>query len=126
VNSRADLYVLDFDTSRLQLVSIRPGRADAYSGFFSPGISADGRYLVFEALTADDASPDKLRWEVLILDRGSGAAQVVRPQDSAARERRQNRAPALSADGQTVAFESIQMSSATGQIRSVSDARETL
>ncbi|MBA2603256.1 MAG: PD40 domain-containing protein, partial [Acidobacteria bacterium] len=113
----ADLYVLDLETGEIQLASGRPGWANAYSGFIAPRITADGRSLVVEALTGDDAAPDGLRWDIVTVDREAKSARVVDMQHGAALEGRRNRAPAISADGSTVVFESTPIGRRTDQRR---------
>jgi Tol biopolymer transport system component len=104
-----DLYVLDLDTNRLHLESRRPGWADAYGGLMYPRIDGDGRFIVFQAVIAASGAPDARRWVVVMLDRANASVRLidVKSDSSAVRT---NGSPVISADGNTVVFESIPMS----------------
>ncbi len=104
-----DLYVLDLDTNRLHLESRRPGWAEAYGGLMYPRIDGDGRFIVFQAVTAASGAPDARRWVVVMLDRINASVRLidVKSDSSAVRT---NGSPVISADGNTVVFESIPMS----------------
>jgi Tol biopolymer transport system component len=101
-----ELYVVDLHTGALHLESVRPGWPDVYDDFRHPGISAGGRVLVFEARDAAEARRGGFGWEVVVLDRRSGHARVVRV-GADDRTMARTSAPVISADGATVAFESI-------------------
>jgi Tol biopolymer transport system component len=81
-DQRADVYVLDRLRQHVELVSAPLDGVDApVSGH--PGISGDGRFLVYES----DES-------VVLRDRSQGSARIVGP----------GRQPAISADGAVVVF----------------------
>jgi Tol biopolymer transport system component len=101
-----DLYVHDVQTGSLQLASARPGWADRYVDFRHPGISKDGRRLVFDARTSAEHRTDAFGWEVVVLDRETATSRVIHL-DVDGRPATRNSTPVISADGRTVAFESV-------------------
>jgi WD40-like Beta Propeller Repeat len=113
-NDGPDLYVLDLETNRLHFESSRPGWADAYGGLLYPRINADARFIVFQAVTADAATPDRRRWVVVMLDRASASVRVIGVTPGTD-PRPTSGSPVISSDGNTVVFESIPRTAANGQ-----------
>ena len=105
INDGPDLYVLDLETGGLHLESPRPGWADGFSGLLHPRISGDGRFVAFQVVTDDSSAPDGRAWDIVVLDRGAARVRRIRAEsgDGAARL---NGTAVISADGQTVVFES--------------------
>jgi Tol biopolymer transport system component len=101
----ADLYVLTVETGALQLATRHPGWADAYRGFLEPAISSDGRIVVFRGVTADPVTAGNVRWRIVVLDRIAATAHTLAVEPGA--PARDHGMSAISADGTTVAFESM-------------------
>jgi Tol biopolymer transport system component len=99
-----NLYVLDLEGGELRLESLHASRADRHGGFTSPRLSADGNLVVFSATRMDEANV--LALDVLTLHRPSGAVRALNVETATGSPGRHNRAPAVSADGSTVVFES--------------------
>jgi len=94
-------------------VSIGPGGVEGNndSGFiFSPAISADGRFVVFESiasnLVAGDTDDDFVL-DVFVHDLQTGLTTRVSVGAGGIRANDSSRAPAISGDGRFVAFESV-------------------
>jgi Tol biopolymer transport system component len=113
-----ELYVVDLQTGALHLESERPGWAEAYDDFRHPGISRDGRVLVFEARDAAEAHSGGFGWQIVVLARETRQARVLNPARADGLIARAG-APVISADGGTVAFESVAMD--TSGVRAGSD-----
>ncbi|MFO7546295.1 MAG: PKD domain-containing protein, partial [Trueperaceae bacterium] len=97
VNGLEDIYLKDMDTGALELISSGASGEGAGSG---AAISADGRYVAYEAWSNSGRTYSNFR--VLVKDRQTGAVQEVLPEGG------QTRASliALSGDGRTLLFES--------------------
>ena len=113
VNDKADLYVMDLETGVLQLES-PPTGAEGYGGFMQQDISGDGRTLVFETVGVEQDAPGEIRREIVTLDRSTAKTRVIRTEQDGCSTLR-NSAPAMSADGRTVVFESLSTSGREGQ-----------
>ena len=75
VDSLADIYVLDRSTATVTLESaVVEGRA-LKSDCSHPRISADGRYVAFEAIPSDD--PERSGTEVVLRDRVENTARWI-------------------------------------------------
>src|SRR5688572_32608161 len=66
-DSLADIYVLDRSTATVTLESTVVDGRSLKSDCSHPRISADGRYVAFEAIPSDD--PDRSAMEVVLRDR---------------------------------------------------------
>lgn len=101
-----DIYVVDRSIKTIRLVS-RGGRDRANSGSWAPALSADGRFLAFVSdatnLVPDDRnnSPD-----VFVADLSTNQVELVSRTASGAAANGRSAAPAISEDGQIVAFQS--------------------
>ena len=105
VNNTTDLYVMDLETGVLQLES-PPSVAEGYGGYMYQGISGDGRSLVFQTTVAGQGGPDDIRTEIVTLDRATANTRAILSEQEGCSTRRTS-APAMSADGGTVVFESL-------------------
>jgi Tol biopolymer transport system component len=100
VNDRRDVYVLDCDDGRITLESLTAeGRVSSFESTH-PGISADGATIVYETMMGADASPG-----IVLRDRRSATVQVIGVANGPTGSG-WSRFPAISADGQAVAFSS--------------------
>jgi Tol biopolymer transport system component len=103
----ADIYVLDRLTATLTLESGAPDNAAADEGSRSPGLSGDGRFLVFESSAGNlEARRDENGWpDIFLRDRQRRFTRRVSGRlgentDGPSRE------PAMSVDGHWIAFSS--------------------
>jgi hypothetical protein len=77
VDSLSDIYVLDRSTATVTLESAVVEGRSLKSDCSHPRISADGRYVAFEAIPADD--PERSATEVLLRDRLENTARWIVP-----------------------------------------------
>jgi len=102
-DDESDLYTLDIQTGDVHLESQDPGWASGYRDILYPRISGDGDLIVFEAMPA---AGDEICPQVVLLDRRSGTARVVSAVMHGKSGDGPSEAPAISADGTTVVFQS--------------------
>jgi Tol biopolymer transport system component len=101
-NSRLDVYVLDRFDGQVTLESAGAVAADVDSGH--PRISADGRFLVYEAVGPSVRQPTSS--DIVLRDRRSGAATIVSAGFDGTRANGMSRYPAITQDGQVIVFSS--------------------
>lgn len=111
-NCCADVFVRDLELGTTRLVSISTNGQSANGVSDAPGISADGRWIVFESeasdLVADDAGGEG---NIFLFDQESGnvtrldqpSSDPIVAQQPSGRSSR----PQISADGSTVLFTSL-------------------
>ena len=104
----ADVYVMDRATSMLTLETPALHRASRHGSSYRPGLSGDGRYLVFESDSADLMSgPDTNDTvDVFVRDRLLRTTTRVSGAATDGGGNHRSEAPAISDDGEMVAFES--------------------
>lgn len=108
INGVADIFVRDRFTGQTQLVSLGLGQVSSNGASSAPGISADGRYVVFVSnasnlVTADtnDAA------DIFVYDRSLDSLQRVSVTSEGSQAVGASYNPAISADGQYVVFDSL-------------------
>jgi len=106
-NGVSDIYVYDFQSSSTVLVSgLLAGAANGASD--SPTISADGRFVAYRSSASNlvpvdtNGVPDLFVW-----DRTTGATLLLSANGSNATANDRSLTPVFSADGQTIAFQSL-------------------
>jgi len=106
-NAITDVFVRDLVAGSTERASLGSGGAEANGESDLPSISADGRYVAFESvatnLVAGDANGSR---DVFVRDRLLAATQLASVDSGGAHANGDSRAPAISADGRFVAFES--------------------
>lgn len=109
-NGLQDVFVHDRDTGQTTRVSVSSAGVEANntSGFLSaPSISADGRYVAFSSsasnLVAGDTNNNS---DVFLHDRNTGVTTLLSVDSSGFQGNSGSSNPALSGDGQIVAFDS--------------------
>ncbi len=102
-----DIFVRDRQTGTTELVSkaTNGGEADGPSIF--PGISADGRYVVFESFASDIVSEDGGFADIYVRDRVTGSARRVNLTPEGGGANNDSLTPSISANGQYVAYTSL-------------------
>ena len=102
-NSVSDVYVLNIDSGLLELVSIGVNGTASKDSSSTPRLSGDGRYVVFDSVTPGPHAPCGT---VFMRDRHNTTTRALATAwDDASRIVCATR-PAISTDGQWVAFES--------------------
>ncbi len=106
-NGHSDVFVHDRQTGATQLVSPGTAHNGANGESRAPAISADGRYVAFVS-TADNlvAADTNGRADVFVYDRQTGATELVSVDSAGNQADDASDAPAISADGRLIAFES--------------------
>jgi Tol biopolymer transport system component len=121
----SDVYVRDLQADVTTLVS-RAGGPDGAKGdgaSDAPAISADGRYVAFasEAANLDPAKTDGAVPGVFVRDLREHTTTLVSRAGDGAAANGGSAAPAISADGRVVAFESDATNLASGDIDELTD-----
>jgi Tol biopolymer transport system component len=102
-NSVSDIYVLNIDSGHLELVSIGVNGTGSKDSSSTPRLSGDGRYVVFDSVIPEPRADGVT---VFLRDRQRMTTRALaRAWDDSSRIVRGTR-PAISTDGQWVAFES--------------------
>lgn len=105
-NDAWDVFVRDRVAGTTQRVSVDGNGRQLAGPSFSPSMSADGRYVVFESALANFGSPDDHADGIFVHDCVTGSTQPVSV-DRAGRPAQGMRA-SISADGRYVAFTSME------------------
>ncbi len=125
-NGQTDLFVRDLRTGGIERVSLGTDGAQADSWSTEPAISADGRYVAFTS-AADNLVPGDANGaaDIFVRDRRTGRTERITPDgrgtDTGPRAARDARAPAISADGNVVAFASARADLVPGDTNGVQD-----
>jgi Tol biopolymer transport system component len=104
VDTLADIYVLDRSTTTVTLESAVVDGRPLNSDVGHPGISADGRYVVFEAVMSDD--PVRIVTEVVLRDRLENTARRITIGLGGVLSNGWSGQPVIVADGSAVIFAS--------------------
>ncbi len=116
-NDQADIFVYDRQTGAIERVSVATDGTEAVGGnSFSPVMSGDGRYVVFQSmatnLVADDTNGV---WDVFLHDRQTGATTRVSRDEAGNGLSDPSYQPTISEDGRYIAFVSDSDSLVSGQ-----------
>lgn len=105
-NGHWDIFVRDLAAGTTQRVSVSSADAEADHDSFEPGLSDDGRFVVFRSMAANLVPGDaNARADVFVHDRDTGAtARVSKPVTGESDGHSYN--PVISGDGAWIAFES--------------------
>src|SRR4051812_35746394 len=103
-DSLADIYVLDRSNAALTLESASAGGRTLNSDCSDPVISADGRYLVFEAIATDD--PGRGVSDIVLRDRVENTARWITTRPGAVPSNGWSGQAVIVADGSAVIFSS--------------------
>ena len=124
-NRHADVFVRDRATGSTRRVSIRGGAATGVQGNGTSdmtSISGDGRYVAFLSDASNLALHDTNKTgDIFVRDRATGTLRRVSVSATGAQANRGSIAPAISADGQHVAFWSDASNLVAGDTNRVSD-----
>lgn len=105
-NGHWDIFVRDLTTDTTERVSIASDGTESNHDSFEPGLSDDGRFVVFRSMAANLVPGDaNARADVFVHDRDTGAtARVSKPATGESDGHSYN--PVISGDGAWIAFES--------------------
>lgn len=123
-NGQADIFVHDRTTKVTERVSVGPAglEADGFSG--NPGISADGRYVVFEskATTLIGVGQDTNGFsDIFVHDRATGQTTRVSVGAGGIEGNDHSFTPSISRDGRIVAFWSLASNLVANDTNGVAD-----
>ena len=108
-NGLQDLFAYDRKTGKTELVTVSSGGVQANSGSsFQPGLSADGRFVVFVSTATNLVAGDTNNADdVFVRDRRNGTTERVNVSSSGAQSNAESfNTVAISADGRYVVFAS--------------------
>lgn len=106
-NGEPDVFVYDRQSAATERVSVASDGSQAAGSSFQPGISADGRWVVFASSAINLDPRDTTSWiDVFIHDRQTGQTELISLSEDGAESAGFAAAPAISADGRYVAFSS--------------------
>jgi Tol biopolymer transport system component len=108
-NGHLDVFLHDRLTGTTERVSVSSSehQANRQSQVGVGGLSANGRYVAFESYATNLVRNDTNRmWDVYVRDRLAGTTQRVSVTRSGAQVNGDSELPAISGDGQVVAFDS--------------------
>ena len=114
-NGMADIFIKNLSTGAVELVSTATDGTQANNTSSLPDVSADCRYVVFKTRASNLSAIDtNNRYDIFIKDRTTGT--TTRVSDTAAGSESNNHSdrPAVSNDGQVVAFASDATNFVTG------------
>ena len=116
-SSTLEVYVRDLVAGTTVLGSVSDGGVAAGQGATTPGLSRDGRYLVFETPSQLTSSDTDFAYDVYLRDLTAGTTTLASPGSGTG----DSRAPAVSGDGAYVAFNSIDSTLVSGDANNVND-----
>ncbi|MER7047063.1 RICIN domain-containing protein [Streptomyces jumonjinensis] len=111
----------------MERLSLTPGGAQITEGIgnipqHTNSVSANGRYVAFEALSAQLVTGDANgQGDVFVRDRVTGATELVSVSSNGAQGDKGSKAPSISADGRYVAFQSDASTLAPGDTNNATD-----
>lgn len=106
-NQREDVFVHDRLTGQTERVSVSSAGDQGNDGSGDPAISADGRYVAFDSTSSNLVAGEVPGWErVYVHDLVTGQTELVSVSSAGAEPNDISSGPAISADGQYVAFTS--------------------
>jgi Tol biopolymer transport system component len=121
-NNFADVFVRDRQLGTTERASFAPGAPQTNHNTEAPGISFDGRYVVFQSFASNLVSFDTNNTsDVFVLDRQTGQLELVSRDTSGVPADQQSHSPAMTPDGRFVAFASAATNLVAGDTNAFSD-----
>ncbi len=106
-NGSEDIFVHDRQSGTTERVSVKSSGAQANGWSYRPSISADGRYVTFEATASNLVGADTNHvQDIFVRDRQAGTTERVSVSSGGVQGDLHSYLPSISADGRCVAFES--------------------
>jgi Tol biopolymer transport system component len=116
-NNTLDVFVRDRQAGTVERVSVNSTGAQANDPSDAPAISADGRYVAFRSDASNLVAGDTTGRDIFVNDRQTGVTEKVSVSSSGVSANNFSDAPAISADGRYVAFESSASNLVPGDTR---------
>jgi Tol biopolymer transport system component len=121
-NGTADVFVRDLVTGTTTRVSVASGGTQGNGASGDPSISGDDRYVAIESLATNLVAGDtNKKRDAFVYDRQTGTTQRVSIASSGTQGDRDSSDPAISADGQHVAFDSSARNLVSGDNNNADD-----
>ncbi len=121
-NNEKDIFVHNLDTTETTLVSVKTDGTQGNNSSSAPAISADGRVVAFESLASNLVSVDTNGLsDIFVHNRDTGITTLVSVKTDGTQGNNSSSAPAISADGRIVVFESLASNLLSGDTDSLSD-----
>jgi Tol biopolymer transport system component/putative cell wall-binding protein len=107
-NVHADVFVYDRESAEMSMVSVATDGTPGNNESGHPSISGDGRYVAFHSAASNLVPGDtNNQCDVFVHDRQTGETTRVSVASDGTEGNRRSYAPAISADGRRVAFQSM-------------------
>jgi hypothetical protein len=118
-----DVFVYDRQTGQTEMISVDNYGDNVFGYFYNPSISDDGRYVAFSGWTYSLVDEYDYEWrsDIYVHDRQTGMNTRVSVKSNGAHANGDSFNPYLSADGNTVVFESYANNLVTGDSNGVND-----
>ena len=120
-NGLWDVFVRDLDTSTTVRGSVDSGAGNANGSSYFPALSADGRTVAFESSATDMVPDTNGAVDVFVRDLDTNTTVRASVDTASGSANGPSRAPAISADGRHVAFESVASDLAAGDANGLVD-----
>ena len=108
-NGEHDIFLRDLAAGTIERVSLTTGGGEALQGSRMPALSSDGRWIAFASAAENlTSAPENTNacWDIFVRDRVAGTTVLVSLSTSGSQATGTSSAPAISAEGRYVAFES--------------------
>ena len=107
-NQAADIFVYDRETRTTELISVTEDGAPANNASGEPGISANGRWVVFSSIATNLVAEDKNGLlDIFLHDRETGSTVLVSEALDGGSGTMMSMGPSISANGRWVSFTSF-------------------
>jgi Tol biopolymer transport system component len=117
-----DVFVRDRQTGTATRVSKSSTGAEANGNSYSPAISADGRYVVFESAATNLVAGDtNVKNDIFVRDRNTGTTTRVSKSSAGVEANDISYYPVITADGRYVTFKSSATNLVSGDTNGVDD-----
>jgi Tol biopolymer transport system component len=122
VNGKSDIFYMDRNTGILQRVSVDSSGAEANGDSIQASISADGQLVAFASLASNLVAGDtNTTRDIFVRDLSALTTELVSVDSSGAQANEGSSVPSISADGQTVAFNSTASNLVAGDTNGFQD-----
>ncbi|MFO8008731.1 MAG: tectonin domain-containing protein [Candidatus Brocadiia bacterium] len=121
-NAERDIFVYDRDTDSIERVSLSSGGDEGDDQSWKADLSADGRYVAFESRATNLVAGDtNAKPDVFVYDRNLDTIERVSVSSGGTEGDGNSTAPAISADGRYVTFDSTSTNLVSGDTNAAAD-----